>query len=347
MADEQSEGYCLFGAKALLNRVQNVAKEIDGVRKAEDIECIHDMRVATRRMRSALALFNKCLPEKSAKKWNKTMRRVTRALGTARDTDVQMDFLQNFVDNLTESRYRPGIQRLLLRLRQHRDAAQKKVMDAMDELELSGVLDEMGGTLRRMRVRARMNFVDEGSPHVYQQAYLTISLRLEDMLAYEIYVNQPDRIEELHAMRIAAKRLRYTMEVFGPLYKSDFKQLLKSVKKIQTILGDIHDCDVWIDYLPKFLEEEKARTIEYYGHSRPINRLRTGILYLQQEQEKRRMGLYQEFVEDWQGVQNQNLWDDLLKLLSQPLSEIPEVSSDQSIAEEIEQGVADSEKGGN
>ena len=89
--DKHRDSYCLFGAKSLLNRLQNVAKEIDGVRKPDDIERIHDMRVATRRMRSALALFEKCLPGKKAKAWNKQMRRVTRALGAARDADVQMD----------------------------------------------------------------------------------------------------------------------------------------------------------------------------------------------------------------------------------------------------------------
>ena len=321
MAGEQHESYCLFGAKALLNRLQNVAREIDGVRKAEDIERIHDMRVATRRMRSALALFEKCLPGKDSRKWNKQMRRVTRALGTARDTDVQMDFLQGFLDSLTEKRYRAGIQRLLLRLRQCREKAQEAVAVAMDQLELSGVLEEMGGTLRRIRVHARMNHVDENSPHVYQQAYLTISLRLEDMLAYETYVTQPERLEELHAMRIASKRLRYTMEVFEPLYDGELKQPLKTVRKVQTMLGDIHDCDVWVDYLPQFLEEERARTVEYYGHARPLNRLKTGILYLQQERQEHRKALYSEFVQFWRQVQEQNLWDNLLEKISQPLPE--------------------------
>ncbi len=321
MIGEHRDSYCLFGAKSLLNRLQNVAKEIDGVRKADDIERIHDMRVATRRMRSALALFEECLPGKKVKVWNKQMRRVTRALGTARDTDVQMDFLQGFLDGVTESRYRAGIQRLLLRLQQQRDSAQGKVLKAMDQLELSGVLEDMGRTLRRIRVHARMNHVDENAPFVYQQAYLTISFRLEDMLAYETYVTQPERMEELHAMRIAAKRLRYTMEVFEPLYHGDLKQPLKTVRKIQTMLGDIHDCDVWVEHLPQFLGEERTRTIEYYGHARPLNRLRTGILHLQQERQEHRMELYHEFVEFWQQTQEQNFWDNLLEQLSQPLSE--------------------------
>lgn len=328
MSVQQRESYCLFGAKSLLSRLQNVAREIDGVRSTDDIECIHDMRVATRRMRSALTLFEKYLPGKSWKKWNKQMRRVTRALGTARDTDVQMDFLQEFLDGITELRYRAGVKRLLLRLKQRRENAQGKVVTAMDQLELSGVLEDMGRTLRRARVQARMNHVEENSSYVYQQAYLTISLRLEDMLAYETYVMQPERMEELHAMRITAKRLRYTMEVFQPLYDGTLKESLKVVKKVQTLLGDIHDCDVWVDYLPQFLEEELVRTVEYYGHARPLNRLKKGIIHLQQERQKRRTQLYQEFVELWRELQNQNFWDNLLEQLSQPLPKTLEAPSD-------------------
>ena len=325
MLDESHESYCFFGAKTLLKRLENVIKEIDGVRKAEDIECIHDMRVATRRMRSALALFEGCFPGKDLKKWNKRMKSVTRALGTARDADVQIDFLQRFVDNLTESRYRPGIQRLMLRLQQGRDKAQGKVTKAMDKLELSGVLDDMGKTLRQVRVHARMRHVDEHSQHVYQQAYLAIAMRLENMLAYEIYVNQPERLEELHAMRIAAKRLRYTMEIFAPLYSDELDKPIKTVKKVQTLLGDTHDCDVWVEYLPQFLEEEKARTLEYYGHTRPLNRLKTGILYLQQERQDHRMELYQEFAELWRQLQVENTWDNLLEHISQPIINPPEI----------------------
>ncbi len=61
------------------------------------------------------------------------------------------------------------------------------------------------------------------------------------------------------------------------------------MKKVQTLLGDIHDCDVWVDYLPQFLEEERIRTVEYYGHARPLNRLKAGILYLQQERQEHRV----------------------------------------------------------
>jgi len=324
MVEESQESYCLFGTMTLLKRLQDVVKEIDGVRKAEDIERIHDMRVATRRTRSALALFESCFPGKSAKKWNKQMRRVTRALGTARDADVQMDFLKEFLESLTETRHRAGVRRLLLRLQQRRDKAQGGVLKAMDGLELSGVLAGMGRTLRQARVHLRMRHVDEHSPYVYQQAYLAMATRLENMLGYEIYVNQPERIEELHAMRIAAKRLRYTMEIFAPLYDDKLKEILKKVRKVQTLLGDIHDCDVWVQYLPQFLEEEKARTMEYYGHTRPFSRLASGLLHLKQERQDRRMSLYHEFVDFWQQLQSENIWDNFLEQISPPNPTLPE-----------------------
>ena len=48
----------------------------------------------------------------------------------------------------------------------------------------------------------------------------------------------------------------------------------------QTRLGDIHDGDVWIDTLPRFLEEEQARTLAYFGSTTPFEPLRAGILAL-------------------------------------------------------------------
>lgn len=327
MGNGSDEGYQLFGAKVLLKRLQNMKKEIEGVRKAEDIEYIHRMRVASRRMRSALRLFGKCFHGKDVKNWQKRIKNVTKALGIARDIDVQMEFLQSFIDSLSEKSYKPGIQRLLLRLSQRRQKLQKDVIKAMDKLQSSGIIDDMSKTLSQVRVRARINHTDEHSPYVYQEAYMAISLRLEEMLAYKAYIDQPDNLEELHAMRIAAKRLRYTMEIFEPLYGDYLDKPLETAKEIQTILGDFHDCDVWVNYLPQFLEEEYIRILEHFGHTRSFGRLKTGILYLRQERLEKRDKLYNDFLNFWQDVKDQNIWNDLLERLAQPVSEPEAISS--------------------
>lgn len=316
--NELYKSYQLFGANVLLTRLKNMAKEIEGVCRAEDIECIHRMRVASRRMRSALVLFEKYLPGK-AKGWRKEMRGITRALGEARDADIQIEFLQGFLDNLTESRYRPGIQRLLLRIKQQREGLQKKVIKAMNRLKSGDLLDDISHVLGQIRAHAEIHHVGEHSYFIHNEARAAMSLRLEEMLSYEHFVSQPDRLKELHAMRIAAKRLRYTMEVFEQLYPDDFKQILKLVRDIQTLLGDLHDCDVWVNYLPQFLDEERKRILEYFGHAKPLGRLKTGILYLQQERHEQRDKYYHEFVDLWK--RTRATWDNLMRLITQSIGE--------------------------
>ena len=97
MKQKIDQGYCLFGAEALLGRLQELTKEIEGVRAAEDIEYIHRMRVASRRMRAAFALFESCLPRKRQADWQLEIKRITRALGAARDLDVHENVLRKWV----------------------------------------------------------------------------------------------------------------------------------------------------------------------------------------------------------------------------------------------------------
>ena len=88
---------CIFGIQRLLPLVDAFSNEIHGVKTAQDIEHIHRMRVASRRLRAALPLFASCFPEKKYQVWMEEIRTVTRALGEARDTDVQIAFLTKLI----------------------------------------------------------------------------------------------------------------------------------------------------------------------------------------------------------------------------------------------------------
>ncbi|HEY4721418.1 MAG TPA: CHAD domain-containing protein, partial [Anaerolineae bacterium] len=140
-----------------------------------------------------------------------------------------------------------------------------------------------------------------------------------------VYVHQPDRVTELHAMRIAAKRLRYTMEVFASLYEDNLKESLKAVKDAQEILGDIHDCDVWVQYLPQFLEEERARTLEYFGHARGAQRFTPGIVLLQENRQQVRNQRYEDFVKFWERSQDKNVWNSLRETMQMQVVEVIEL----------------------
>ena len=86
-----AEATCVYGAKIIQRYLAAMAAEVEGVRAAADIEYVHRMRVATRRMRTALALFSGCFPKQDYKQIQKDVRKVTRALGEASDLDVKLE----------------------------------------------------------------------------------------------------------------------------------------------------------------------------------------------------------------------------------------------------------------
>lgn len=67
----------------------------------------------------------------------------------------------------------------------------------------------------------------------------------------EFYAHNPEDLSphSLHMLRISAKKLRYTLELFEPCYGDTLDPFIASIKDLQEILGDIHDCDVMIDFL--------------------------------------------------------------------------------------------------
>jgi CHAD domain-containing protein len=325
------EAECCFGAKAILKRTEVAARQMSVVRENRDVEAVHDMRVACRRLRTALELFEDCASLEKARAWRKAIRRVTRALGEARDIDVQIQFVASFLEGVQEVRLRPGIRRLLLRLRQRRQALQADVIDSLEWLEQKGVLVQIEQALGPVLAHGQLSRADVKGPDVRRRADRAIAARLEQMLGYEPFIEQPEQVEQLHAMRIAAKHLRYAMEIFDPLYSKDFGGTIRTVRQVQTRLGEIHDCDVWIAWLPVFLEQERQRTVEYYGTPGTMSRLVPGIEHLRAERQARRQEYHQEFLRFWQGLREQDTWGSLYQMVAptpqagaeQPQAELP------------------------
>jgi CHAD domain-containing protein len=319
------EGACVFGAGVLLTHLKALEDEIEGVRSGQtDIEFIHRARVATRRLRAAMPLFPGCLPHKKGKAWLKIIRGVTRALGEARDADVQMEALEDFMGRQTDPRLKIGLQRLILRLRQKRMALQTPVTEAMEGLVKSDLLVNMRAVLQPQAERSTSVYIY--TPALYQHSFQSIIGRLDALLAYEPIVTQPEKVAELHQMRIAAKWLRYTLENFGPLYSSELKPYIQAVKKAQDQLGEIHDCDVWSEFLPRFLAEERQRILDYYGHTRSFSRYVPGILAFEQDRRQARADMYIQFQESWVGWREADLWNELRRNIQIPFSQYAQVS---------------------
>src|SRR4051812_41691378 len=81
-----------------------------------------------------------------------------------------------------------------------------------------------------------------------ENARLVVALRLEELLSWRESLERPELVTDLHDMRIAAKRLRYALEMFDVCFP-EIKPVLKELSEIQEALGTIHDLDVLADIL--------------------------------------------------------------------------------------------------
>lgn len=310
---EIDPSYQLLACQYLRKQLDSLIKEVRGVRENQDIEPVHQARVASRRMRAALGMFGDCFDTKKIDKWQKRIRRVTRGLGAARDLDVQIAFLERFLARLDEKdkRHRPGVKRLMLRLRQDRDGVQSKVVKTLDALEKGNAMAEMHGELEKTLFLLRHRAVVLQSPYVFKRAAAHIRDRQRDLLAHEETLDDPLDAPGHHQLRIGAKRLRYTMEICDPVYDGRLGPVIKAVKKVQSLLGDIHDCDVWAQDVEAFMDVERLRAIEYFGHHGPFNRLKPGLQLLLEERLRCRDETFAGLVEHWTALNEEHLWDKL------------------------------------
>jgi CHAD domain-containing protein len=82
--------------------------------------------------------------------------------------------------------------------------------------------------------------------------------RLDELHSFSPAVLDPDEQQALHDMRIAAKRLRYVLEVTEPCFGPEARRGAKVARGLQGMLGEIHDCDVMLPRVRRHLEDLRA-----------------------------------------------------------------------------------------
>lgn len=216
-------------------------------RAAEDVEHVHQLRVASRRAVAAIEIFEELLPRRRAKWLLKRLKEIRRTAGAARDDDVLAARL------LQWSEQHPSVELVLQQVRRHREANQKpirkihrKLVKERFELGLSELLE---------RIRWR----DMSHP---REPRLSVVARrsLKCFLAEFVKASQGDWEDyaALHQFRIAGKRLRYAMEVFGAAFSPAFRQrLYPQVEILQELLGDVNDHATAITRLEKWLDKSE------------------------------------------------------------------------------------------
>lgn len=319
--------YRFLAAQYLRKQLKQLSAQFDGIRSAENAEFVHRARVASRRLRAALRMFRDCLPRRTVKQWRKTMRRVTKELGDARDRDVQIAFMTSVLQNVEQPAQLAGIARILVKLELAREGLQPQILAALDRLQASGALEEMNATAKAMLAdedEARGKTPGCERPRELGEYILS---QLEELLSHQDSLSRPDDAEAHHAMRIAAKRLRYSMEICKPAYNGHLEESLTAIKEVQGLLGEIHDCDVWNDQLGTLLADEREWIVKCYGRESPLARLQVGVDYLRQECRRRRDQRFQRLVSYWQELDQQKAWARLTQLVYTPVDQPPTAGS--------------------
>lgn len=318
MGKQVQKAICVFGVNFMFSQVKALEENIEGALVGDDIEFIHQLRVASRRLRNGLSLFRDCLQGKKIKSWQDQIRKVTRSLGSARDLDIQINLISQLNNTALDEVFKPGYDRLLLRLKQQRAKAQNKVNKTLENLQKNRILDKMHYQLEQMIVDSEDIYFYP--PSLYQKAFDAINSLLRDFLNYEQFIWDEVNIEELHAMRIAGKHLRYTLESFAPIYDKALIPHIRAMKEIQDLLGEIHDNDVWISWLPTFIDQEKARIEEFYGHSGSLEVLLPGLHHLIEDRKLTRSEEYHTFLQTWEALHYEKAWDGLKEIIKAPIN---------------------------
>ncbi len=225
-----------------------------GVRASDDIEYVHDMRVATRRARAAGRLYAGYFKadSKQIKRFMLRLRKTGRLLGSVRDLDVALHKLEGFAD--AEDAENEAAVALAEAWRDKRDRAHAQLVDWLDSRKYRRFVVEFlefcatpGAGVARIKYKAGEPPTPWQVRHVLPGLILS---RYEAIRAFEVLFEEAQAtgveipIETLHALRIECKYMRYHLEFSAPLMGPEAAALIESLKGLQEHLGNLNDASV-------------------------------------------------------------------------------------------------------
>lgn len=295
----------LFGQyleKAVLTHLERMEKELLSVQTDKDVEPIHEARVSSRRLRNGFCIFKKYFPDKKKKRWASIIKKNMTVLGEARDIDMQMAFLSNIKTKIEKSGHSGVLKELIARLKGKRAAKQPEILNAVKALLRSGVIEDMA---QATSSAAASNMLS--NKEVRKLCEKKIQKRMRRFYKMGKYVYMPSDVTGLHRLRIAAKKLRYTLESFSDFFGKEMILASVEVKKVQDILGDVHDLDVWIEAFPGVMHEFKLDKDKRRSFGETVY---FGKLFREMRNE-----YYHEFVRVWEKMLESKFKDKLETIL--------------------------------
>jgi CHAD domain-containing protein/CYTH domain-containing protein len=278
----------------------------DALAAGKGKEPLHDFRVAVRRLRSALRTYRPWLEESLKRKHEKRLKKLARSTNEARDAEVQLAWLAAQHHAFQSQRKRPGFELVVARY-------EARAHGAPDAARVAARFSKAAKKLRARLVTYERQ-VDAAAPGPSFASVLASLARdqvaaLADRLrAIQGAADQ----ETAHRARIEGKRLRYLVEPLRGYGPADAKEAIAHLKRLQDVLGELHDAHVLAGELGDAIVDataERARRVHAAAYARgtgaaPIRDAlrgspRPGVLALVELVRERRDALFAELEHRW------------------------------------------------
>jgi CHAD domain-containing protein len=227
--------------RGLSHWMNRVLEELESLQTSPDPDTVHDLRVAIRRCRALAAVMEDVDPDSAWPEMRKVARKLFRGLGAVRDAQVMEEWIKKLA-----SENDPLRAQLLASL----ETDERQRSD--DTLRVAAKFDEKEWTQLERRLRQRARLVPVGG----LAAECLALERFEEAKELHNRALRTEKPKPWHALRIGLKRFRYTLEGLLPEHSAAWSE---NLKRLQDLLGDVHDLDVLSEALR---ENETAEASE-------------------------------------------------------------------------------------
>jgi CHAD domain-containing protein len=227
-----------FAFRLLRTQFGNFLVHEPGTRIGEDPEELHDMRVATRRMRAAMKVFEEALPART-RAFRNSFKWVSGVLGEVRDVDVQLGHLEVWVSEAAPEDREPLVA-LRAVLEAQRVKRRKAMLRALGSRRYARLVASFSAFLQKgpsRRAAGARQPITEAAPRLLRKPFRKVR-KLGDPLS------ELSSGEEFHELRKKGKRLRYALEFLEGVYGQPIREFVGPLKKLQDVLGDHQDAEV-------------------------------------------------------------------------------------------------------
>ncbi len=225
--------------------VADIKAHEDGSRRGGDIEDVHKMRVATRRVRAYLKAARPALDRTAADRLRADVKELAGTLGTIRDNDVMIDRLHREAGLLGDPDT-GALEHLITRLEQERITDRDQLVNELDDPSYAELLTELEEAAAQPPVAdpwADLHELAAGEWRTLQRARRKL---------HRTFGDEPPN-DELHELRIYGKRARYAAELLPD--KGSMHSFLTALAALQEVLGDHQDATVLEDRLRELVAD--------------------------------------------------------------------------------------------